>query len=205
MLAGGVASRQRADGFTIVELVTVIAVIGILGAIGMSRFFDNTVFENQAYADQARSLIRYAQKLAVAQNRMIFVRSDGNSFAVCSDAACSANGIIAAPGGNNNGSAATKLNCLQGNVYAAQWMCVGRPSSVVVSAGSTRPELAAGGFFSFDAMGRPYNRDGTAMTATLPNASVVNVPAMTLTFTSGGNTARLAIWPDTGYVQSVAQ
>ncbi|MYN43044.1 MSHA biogenesis protein MshC [Duganella sp. FT109W] len=202
MHSGGVGSRRRAGGFTIVELVTVIVVIGILGAIGASRFFDNTAFENRAYADQVRSLIRYAQKLAVVQNRAIFVRSDGNSFAVCSNAACNANDIIVAPGGNN-GSPATKLNCLQGNAYAAQWMCVGRPANVVITAEAVRPELAAGGFFSFDAMGRPFNKDGTAMTATLPGAAVINVPAMTLTFASGGNTAILAIWPETGYVQNV--
>lgn len=198
MQTGGVACRRRADGFTIVELVTVIVVIGILGAVGVSRFFDNSAFESRSYADQAKTIIRYAQKLAVAQNRPIFVRSDGNSFAVCSNAACNANGVVVAPGGNNNGSAATQLNCLQGNVYAAQWMCVGRPANVVVSAGSVRPELGAGGFFSFDAMGRPFNRDGTAMTATPPDAS-----AMTLSFASGGNIVRMAIWPETGYVQNV--
>lgn len=198
MQPGGVASRRRAGGFTIVELITVIVVIGILGAIGASRFFDNTAFESRAYADQAKTIIRYAQKLAVAQNRPIFVRSDGNSFAVCSNASCNANGIIVAPGGGNNGSAATKLNCLQGNAYAAQWMCVGRPANVVVSADSVRPELGAGGFFSFDAMGRPFNRDGTLMIATSPNA-----PAMTLSFASGGNIVRMAIWPETGYLQNV--
>ena len=201
MLPGGVVSRQRADGFTIVELVTVILLVGILGAIGVSRFFDNSSFENRAYADQARSLIRYAQKLAIAQNRPIFVRSDGNSFAVCSNAACGANDMIVAPGGNNNGTATTRLYCLQGNAYAAQWMCVGRPTNVAVTTNPARPELAAGGFFSFDPMGRPFNRDGTAMTATQSNVAVVSVPAMTLTFASGGNTATLSIWPETGYVQ----
>lgn len=191
MQPGGVASRQRADGFTIVELVTVIVVIGILGAIGASRFFDNTAFENRAYADQAKTVIRYAQKLAIAQNRPMFVRSDGNSFAVCANAACGANGVVAAPGGNNNGSAATKLYCLQNNAYNPQWMCVGRPAGVAVTVNPARPELGSGGFFWFDAMGRPFNKDGTAMTA------------MTLNFASASNTTRLLLWQETGYVQNV--
>jgi MSHA pilin protein MshC len=202
MSFGGVARRQRVGGFTIVELVTVILLVGILGAIGVSRFFDSTAFENRAYADQVRTLLRYAQKMAIAQNRPIFVRSDGNGFAICSNAACDANGMIIAPGGNNNGSAATRQYCLQGNVYAAQWMCIGRPASVVVAAEVVRPELGAGGFFSFDGSGRPYNRNGAAMPAQQSNAAVVNLPAMTLSFTSGSNITRLNIWPETGFVQN---
>jgi len=50
-----------AQGFTMVELVTVMVVIGILGAIGASRFFDNNTFAGRAYADQAKSVVRYAQ------------------------------------------------------------------------------------------------------------------------------------------------
>ncbi|QJD92890.1 type II secretion system protein [Duganella dendranthematis] len=185
---------RRAAGFTMVELITVIILVGILGAIGASRFFDNSVFENRTYADQAKTIIRYAQKLAIAQNRSIFVRSDGNSFAVCSNAACDASGLVLAPGGSNNGSASTKLYCQQGNAYAPQWMCVGRPTGVTVTATSARPELAAGGFFSFDSMGRPFNKDGTPMAVTNP---------MTLSFASGGNTTKSLIWPETGYVQNV--
>ncbi|MRX11675.1 prepilin-type N-terminal cleavage/methylation domain-containing protein [Pseudoduganella sp. FT25W] len=182
---------RRAAGFTMVELITVIILVGILGAIGSSRFFSKTVFENRAYADQAKTIIRYAQKLAVARNRPVFVRSDGNSFAVCANAACDASGIVPAPGGSNDGSAATKLNCQQNNAYAPQWMCTGRPTGVTVAAETARPEFGAGGFFSFDAMGRPFNKDGSALTA------------MTLTFSSGGNTTRWLLWPETGYLQNV--
>jgi MSHA pilin protein MshC len=124
----------------------------------------------------------------------MFVRSDGNSFAVCSNAACDANSMVIAPGGSNNGSAATKLYCQQGNTYSSRWMCVGRPAAVTVAAASPRPELGAGGYFSFDSLGRPLNKDGTAMTVDKP---------MTLTFLSGLNTAKLLLWPETGYVQNV--
>ena len=56
-----------------VELVTVIVVMGILGAIAASRFFDGDTFAGRAYSDQVKSVIRYAQKLAIAQNRRVFV------------------------------------------------------------------------------------------------------------------------------------
>lgn len=159
-----------------VELIAVIILMGVLGAIGVSRFFDNTIFENRAYADQARSIIRYAQKLAIAQNRPIFVRNNGNSFAVCSNAACDANQLVGAPGGSNSGSAAARANCLSGATYVAAWMCEGRPAAVAVAGGVP--------LFSFDALGRP---------------SIA--ASMTLTFSSGGNSTTIVVWPETGYVQ----
>jgi MSHA pilin protein MshC len=171
-------------GFTMIELVTVIVLIGVLGAIGASRFFDNRAFENRAYADQAKAIIRYAQKLAITQNRAVFVRSDGNSFAVCAASACATADQVVAPGGSNSGSAATRSFCQA----SASWMCEGRPTNVAVSANPT-----TNGMFYFDALGRPYNGNDAIGSSTFQK--------MTLTFSSGGNSARIVIWPETGYVQ----
>lgn len=168
-----------------VELVTVIVVMGVLGAIGVSRFFDNTVFESRAYADQAKAIVRYAQKLAIAHNREVFVRADGNGFAVCTALACDPANQVNAPGGSNSGSAATRAWCQANN----RWMCEGRPANVAVVANP-----ALNGFFYFDALGRPYNGN-----------DVVGGPStfqqMTITFSSGASNARIVIWPETGYVQ----
>lgn len=185
---------RRAAGFTLVELVTVIVLIGILGAIGVSRFFDNTAFENRGYADQAKSIIRYAQKLAVAQNRFIYVRADGNSFAVCSGAGCASAEVIATPAGSNGGSAATRSYCQQSGAYLASWMCEGRPASVTVSGGG-RAEVGTGGYFFFDALGRPYNKGDTGLVAS------TFITPLVLTFVGGGNSASITIYPETGYVQ----
>lgn len=175
----------KAAGFTIVELVVVVVIIGILGAIGVPRLWDNSAFQNRAYSDQARSIIRYAQKLAVSQNRPIFVRADGNSFAVCSGANCAANELVIAPGGSNSGSAASRARCQVANVYVARWMCEGRPDNVTVG--------GPAGVFFFDAMGRPYNAGDT-----VPVSSFAQT---TLTFSSTGSSAQIIIWPETGYVQ----
>jgi MSHA pilin protein MshC len=179
-----------------IELITVIVLIGILGAIGASRFFDDKVAEVAAYADQSKALLRYAQKLAIAQNRVVFVRSDINGFAVCFDAACSAAQLAPDPGGANNGSAATRLYCLSANVYLATWMCVGRPPSVAVATNPARNELAANGYFSFDAMGRPYNKVDVA------GGASSFATAMTITFASGTTNYAVTIEPETGYVHN---
>jgi MSHA pilin protein MshC len=173
-----------------VELITVIVLIGILGGIGYARFADTTSFSNRSYADQAKSIFRYAQKLAIAQNRPVFVRSEPNGFAVCFATGCPGGAFLAfAPGGSNSGSAATRAYCLDSGNYVANWMCEGRPNaSIVVTSDAVRPEFGAGGYFSFDALGRPYNSNGS------------NFTRMQLRFTSGTATDTVTIEAETGYV-----
>lgn len=171
-----------------IELITVIVLIGVLGGIGAMRFFDNTVFESRAYSDQSKSLIRYAQKLAIAQNRNVFVRSTPAGFAVCFTDKCSAaNELAIASGGTNSGNSATRAFCQVGT-YVDTWLCEGAPSTVTVTNEATRNEFGAAGYFSFDSMGRPHNQDGTAFAR------------MKLTFASGTNSFALMIEPETGYV-----
>lgn len=166
-----------------IELITVIILIGILSAVGVSRFFDNNAFANRAYADQAKTILRYAQKLAISQNRPIFVRADGNSFAVCSAAVCGAGTLIAPPSGSNSGNTATQSYCQSNSSYAANWMCEGRPSTVAISGAVS---------LFFDALGRPYNIGDNGLVSSFQGASV--------TFTSGSNNAVIVIEPETGYV-----
>ena len=190
-MAARFRQHRRVAGFTLVELVTVLVIMGILAAVGISRFFDKRAFDAREYADQAKSIIRYGQKLAIAQNRNIFIRSDGNSFAVCSLSSCAAGSLVAAPGGNNSGSTAAKAYCQVGG-YVSSWMCEGLPTGVTVAAESVRPEFGAGGFFYFDALGRPYNKADVGSTTS-------SFTAMTLTFTGGG-AFKVTVEPETGYV-----
>jgi MSHA pilin protein MshC len=189
----GAKLRLLSRGFTMIELITVILLIGILGAIGASRFFDDKLFEARAYADQAKLMIRYAQKLAIAQNREVFMRSDVSGFAVCFDAGCSSANLAADPGGSNNGSSYTRGYCLSGGSYASSWMCIGKSANVTVAATPGRNELAAGGYFFFDAMGRPHNKGDT-----VGGASSFTV--MPMTFSSGTSSFSVTIEAETGYV-----
>jgi MSHA pilin protein MshC len=168
-----------------IELITVIVVVGILAAIGASRFFDNTVFESRAYADQVKSMMRYAQKLAIAQSRQVFVSTESTRFAVCFTAACATqNSHAGAPGGANSGSKTTKANCLVANVNTVGWLCEAPPASVNV-AGSG---LGFGASFYFDSMGRPWNSDNTASAT------------RTYTFTSGTSVNTINVEAESGYV-----
>lgn len=60
-------------GFTLVELVVTIVVLSIIAVVAIPRFADNRTFDSRGFHDRATATVRYAQKLAVAQRRAIFV------------------------------------------------------------------------------------------------------------------------------------
>jgi MSHA pilin protein MshC len=174
-------------GFTLVELVIVIVLIGILGAFAGQRFFSRTNFDASGYSNQLASLVRYGQKLAIAQNRSVFVRLNGSSVALCYDAGCAAR--VTAPAGGNSGSTATRQRCLNpaNNTYDAAWACEGLPDGIAMTNAGT---------FYFDAVGTPFNVVDAQPTlvSTFPATLAVDV-------TGNGVTMRTSIEGNTGYVR----
>lgn len=53
-------------GFSLVELVTVLAIVGALAAVALPRFVDQQAIKVRGFYDEALSAARYAQKFAVA-------------------------------------------------------------------------------------------------------------------------------------------
>ncbi|KAB8051095.1 prepilin-type N-terminal cleavage/methylation domain-containing protein [Janthinobacterium rivuli] len=174
----------RPRGFTLIELVAVLVLAGLLATFAVNRFFQRDTFDARGFADQVTNIVRYGQKLAVAQNRAVFVRIDANSVALCFDAVCSADQKVVPPAGKNSGSKETQQYCLGSN-----WLCEGSPSGVTLS---TDPVDTAG--FYFDALGQPYAQDDV-----FPKSSTF--PArLKISIQGDGTTRNVMVEGETGYV-----
>ena len=63
----------RHRGFTITELIVSIMIVGILAAIAIPRFTGTGSFQSRGFYDSAKSVVRFAQKTAIAWRREVFV------------------------------------------------------------------------------------------------------------------------------------
>ena len=95
--AGRIARSRPQRGFTLAELVAVILLVSIL-AVTASAFFSRLTYETAGFADQTRELVAFAQKVAVAQRRTVFVVLTATTVSACYDAGCST--PIASPTGD---------------------------------------------------------------------------------------------------------
>ena len=117
----------RGRGFTMVELVVVIVIVGLMAAVIAPRFVGRDAFASRGFFDEAQSVVRYAQKTAVAWRRPVYV---------CVTA-------TAVKAGSLNNSCASSLL-----VHPA----TGAELTTTAPAGVT---LSPTGNFSFDGAGRP--------------------------------------------------
>ena len=63
--------NKPAAGFTLVELVVILIVVGVLAIAALPRFFDQNDFYARGFYDETLSILRYGQKTAVAQRRVV--------------------------------------------------------------------------------------------------------------------------------------
>jgi MSHA pilin protein MshC len=165
-----------------VELIVVIVLIGILSAVGASRFFERSEFESQSFADQAAGALRFAQKIAIAQNRTVFVRFDGESIKLCfvAGSSCAAGQQVQAP-----------FSVATDSTYctASGWYCLRRPSSVAYTISWGAISSLAPRYLSFDALGQPFN-----------DAAQPQAAGLTLSVVGKATTTQVRVAVDTGYV-----
>ena len=144
------ASRgTRHHGFTRVELIVVIILIGIIGTVAVGRVMVRATFDTVAWTEQVRSMLRYAQKVAIAQNNPVYVHITPDRIAVCldSDAACArSDARLPAALGATDSATATRSAC-----GARNWMCAVRPAGLTM--GRPGSAVAIGGL-AFDGLGR---------------------------------------------------
>jgi MSHA pilin protein MshC len=129
-------------GFTLVELVVSISIIGILATVAVTRFMGTNTYSSRGFYDRAISVVRHAQKVAIAQRRDVFVVVTADRIAVCYDDILCGNhvslssefGFVPSMGSELSKCASDKT-----------WLCAGAPDSVTLSTAT----------FKFDGLGRP--------------------------------------------------
>lgn len=72
-------------GFTLIELVVIMVLTGILAIVVLPRFNDQSTFESRGFHDETLSLLRYAQKTAIAQRRTVCVALNATGVALTID------------------------------------------------------------------------------------------------------------------------
>lgn len=66
-------------GFTLIELVTVIVMLGVLSIYMAPHMFNSAAFNSRGLHDETLSFLRYAQKTAIAQRRVVCIAFTLNS------------------------------------------------------------------------------------------------------------------------------
>jgi len=133
------ARPSKLRGFTLPELVMVIVIIGILAAVMGPRFTSSRGFASRGFFDEAQSVVRYAQKTAIAWRRTITVCVAAGEVRAISNANCAAPATLAHP----------------------------TSGGLLMAAAPDGITLTPVGSFSFDGLGRPTPATTIVLTSTI--------------------------------------
>jgi MSHA pilin protein MshC len=88
-----------ARGFTLPELVMVIVIIGILAVMAAPRLMSSQGFLSRGFYDEAKAVVRFAQKTAIARRSTVTVCVSATEISAISNANCAAPVAIPHPVG----------------------------------------------------------------------------------------------------------
>jgi MSHA pilin protein MshC len=80
----------RAQGFTLVELVTVLIIIAVVSMVAVPRFFDNDAFNERGYADELAASMKLANRMAIAGRCPIQVTANAVGYSARLRTGCGA-------------------------------------------------------------------------------------------------------------------
>lgn len=145
-------------GFTLVELVTIMVIVGIISAIALPRMFDRGTFNSRGYYDQVISSLRYAQKTAISQRRLVCVTFQTTSRMVLSTTANFTDIACNTPLQNPAGT------------YPA-----GQTTYTIDAPGGVTLGVPVGFSFNFDALGRPSFAGAAPLTISVSGYAAASV------------------------------
>ena len=157
--ASSASPEQR--GFTLIELVMVLVLAGVLAVFAAPRLFSTGDFNARGFQDETLSLLRYAQKAAIAQRRTVCVTFAGTSGASLTIASAPSTYTCNTPLSGPKGDSPATITAKPGVAYSAA------PTS-----------------FNFDGLGQAVNTSG-AQVAT-QTIQVINAASATTVETVTG-------------------
>lgn len=125
------ACGAKQVGFTLIELILVIMLLGTLSYFAVARMVDRGDTDAHGFAEQLASMLRFAQKAAVAQRRNVYVNVDSGAGRVwaCLDAALACTAPLAAPaGGPLEHNTPRGVSVASGGAAQLAFDALGRPS-----------------------------------------------------------------------------
>jgi MSHA pilin protein MshC len=122
------------QGFTLLELILVMAIAGILAAVAVPRLTGRNSFDTRGFTDQLAATVRFAHKLAIAQNQNVFVQLTANDATLCyiATSPCPAANRAPGPGGE-----------LPYTVTAPNGVAIASPVAALGFDAGGRPNIAA--------------------------------------------------------------
>ncbi len=149
--------RPHQRGFTLIELIMVIFMLGVLAMFAAPRIFYSNDFNTHGFHDETLSLLRYAQKAAIAQRRVACVTftATTGTLSITKDPTTAPTCDIALTGPNKSCPSA---------LHPGSTGCITARGGVTYS-------IPVPGDLRFDGLGQPVDSAGNA----LPQAVSINV------------------------------